>query len=233
MMTNHNPNESQKKKQQMPVAEVYDLIAESFDSKRSYPWEEVKNFIQTVAPNELVLDLGCGNGRHTQLLIEKGTGTIGLDISFNILKTALENQLKEVKSQLLGLVNADIRALPFKDNQFDKILMIAVLHHLKKEDARKKALLELHRILKSGGKALVSCWQRTHPRFKKPDLRKKIQQGEKDVIVPWTLPTGEKIPRYYYLFDPEELVKIIVDTNFKILKKEVSNHNLFMQIKKQ
>ncbi|MBD3189215.1 MAG: methyltransferase domain-containing protein [Candidatus Heimdallarchaeota archaeon] len=231
-MNINNPNQSKNTKQRMPIAEVYDLIAESFDSKRSYPWKEVKKFTKTVEPTELVLDLGCGNGRHTQLLVEREAGAIGLDISYNILKTALENQLNEVKNQLLGMVNADIRALPFKDNQFDKVLMIAVLHHVKKGDARKKTLLELHRILKVGGEALVSCWQRTHPRFKKPDLREKIQQGKKDVIVAWTLPTGKKIPRYYYLFDPEELVTLVNTTHFKISEKYISNHNLFLKITK-
>ena len=76
------------------------------------------------------MDLGCGNGRHTRLLLERNIDTASMDISFNILKTALKNELVNVRDLLLGIVNGDVLSLPFKDNSFDRITMIAVFHHL-------------------------------------------------------------------------------------------------------
>ncbi len=107
----------------LPISKVYDQIAESFDTKRKRPWEEVCEFIETIDESNLALDLGCGNGRHSRLLLEKNIDTVSMDVSFNILKTALENELSSVTQLLAGVINADVNDLPFKDESFDRIIL--------------------------------------------------------------------------------------------------------------
>jgi len=220
--------QDEKSKEHQPISKVYDQIAESFDTKRKRPWEDVSEFIETIDENKLTLDLGCGNGRHTRLLLEKKIDTIGMDVSFNILKTALENELCSVTPLLTGVINADVSDLSFKDKSFDRIIMIAVFHHLDNLQKRNQALQEISRILKSKGRLLLSCWLRTHPRFEKEDLKVIIEQGKKDVLVPWTMPDKTKIMRYYYLFEKEELEDLIKNTNFRIISSRESKHNLFI-----
>ena len=53
---------------------------------------------------------------------------------------------------------SDILSIPCRDEYFDYIICIAVLHHLSTEERRIKAINEIIRTLKTGGKALVTVW---------------------------------------------------------------------------
>ncbi|MHA1434166.1 MAG: class I SAM-dependent methyltransferase, partial [Candidatus Heimdallarchaeota archaeon] len=206
-------------------------IAESFDSTRKYPWKEVSEFIEKISSCDIVLDLGSGNGRHTKLLSQRSRGTIGIDISYNILKLSSKNELAEITRDI-NLVNSDAVKLPFKDNSFDKLISIAVIHHLDTEEKRTSVFHEIFRILKKDGLAQISCWLKSHPRFLKDDLREEIQAGKQDIIVPWTLLNGEKISRYYYLFEIDEIENLAKSTGLTIIESKESNHNLFLLITK-
>ena len=223
-------NKNQKK---LHISKVYDTIAESFDSTRKYPWKDVEEFIDKIKINELVLDLGCGNGRHTKLIFEKGASAIGVDLSFKILLIALNRTLRIFHNAIPGLINADSVLLPFKENSFDKVIMIAVFHHLDSPEKRVSALDEIINILKKNGQLLISCWLKTHPRFEKEDLAPLITQNQQDIMVPWTLPNGEKIKRYYYLFEPKELEELILASGLIIRSKRITNHNLFIIAQKK
>lgn len=225
-------NKTKKSNIQKPISNVYDSIAESFDSKRTLPWHEVILFSRQIAQDNKVLDLGCGNGRHTRILLEKNLETFASDISYKILTIAKENQLKQHYNFLSGLINADGALLPFRKNFFDNIIMIAVIHHLESNQLRLKILQEIYRVLNKNGIAFISCWLKSHPRFLKEDLAECIKNGDKDVYIPWNLSNGKKIMRYYYLFNPDELQSLVQQTGFTIVKSEISNHNLFLTIRK-
>ncbi|NPE07607.1 MAG: methyltransferase domain-containing protein [Asgard group archaeon] len=228
-MTNEN---NSKTNNRFSIPKVYDLIAESFDSKRRHPWKEVIQFIKQLPSTNRILDLGCGNARHTSVMLERNFEAIGLDISYRILQAAKENELSLVKDKLTSLINGDARVLPFKNKVFNNVIMIAVLHHFESKDDRLEILREIMRVLTENGTCLISTWLRTHPRFQKEDLSEIVKLGKKDILVPWTLPDGKKINRYYYLFDKEELEAIVLQLDFKILNSEISNHNLFLTVKK-
>ena len=48
--------------------------------------------------------------------------------------------------------------IPFKSNIFDHVISIGVIHHLSTEKRRIKAIQELTRILKPGGKLMIYVW---------------------------------------------------------------------------
>ncbi len=227
-----NDENKSKTNDRFSIPEVYDLIAESFDSKRRHPWKEVIKFIKQLPASSRILDLGCGNARHTRVLLERNFEVIGLDVSYRILQTAKENELSLVKNKLTSLINSDARVLPFKNKVFDSIIMIAVIHHFDSIEDRIEILREIKRILSENGTCLLSTWLKTHPRFQKEDLYQLVKSGEKDIFVPWTLPNGKKINRYYYLFEKEELEALVLQLGFKIINSEISNHNLFLSVKK-
>ena len=178
------------------VQAVYDRIADHFASTRAYAWPEVESFVTTIADNEglgRALDLGCGNGRHTELLAEHGADAIGVDVSRGLLSTAATRQRDH--GFAAGLVQGDAATLPFADATFDQIVYVATLHHLRPEATRRQSLAELGRLLRPGGLALVSAWSTAHDRF---DAERSF-----DTTVEWTLPGGETVDRYYHIYDPE------------------------------
>jgi hypothetical protein len=63
-------------------------------------------------------------------------------------------------------------------------------------------------VLKPGGEAFITVWNRLQPRFcLKP----------REVLVPFTI-AGKSVERYYYLFTCGELEKLVRQAGFEILK---------------
>ncbi|MEI7451862.1 MAG: class I SAM-dependent methyltransferase [Candidatus Falkowbacteria bacterium] len=98
-----------------------------------------------------VLDLGCGTGRNTNYLAERGNNVVGIDIAANALRTG-EMRVKKLELESsVNYINQSIGApLPFADNYFDLILDITSSNSLK-ESEREIYLKECHRVLKPGG----------------------------------------------------------------------------------
>ena len=108
----------------------------------------------------------------------------------------------------VSLAAADVRCLPYSDESFNWAISIATYHHIKGEAERLKALRELKRVLKPGGEALITVWNRWQPGF---------WFRSKEMAVPWRM-KGKTIYRYYYLFSRHELEKLARQAGFEILK---------------
>lgn len=52
----------------------------------------------------------------------------------------------------------DNLALPFRDESLDAVVSIAVVHHFATTDRRICALRELARVLRIGGRIIISVW---------------------------------------------------------------------------
>lgn len=93
-----------------------------------------------------VLEIGCGTGIFTNNFYQRGICPIGIDISLDLLKKAKERNPRII------FIQADAENLPFKENVFDFVLGISVLHHL----AIRDALKSIKSVLKAGGKIIFS-----------------------------------------------------------------------------
>lgn len=98
--------------------------------------------------NTKVLDHGCGAGRHTIYLAEKGYSTYGVDISQKGLEIA--QQRLASKNLEADLKQGNIYELPYPKNYFDAIVSFGVLDHILFKNA-KVAINEVCRVLKSNG----------------------------------------------------------------------------------
>ena len=58
-------------------------------------------------------------------------------------------------SLLFQVLICDNMALPYKDDSFDAVLSIAVIHHIATTERRVRALRELARILRVGGRIII------------------------------------------------------------------------------
>ena len=113
----------------------------------------------------------------------------------------------------VNLSLADIGHLPYADGTFDWALSVATYHHIKGEEERLKALQELRRVLRSGGEAFITVWNRRQPRF--------WFRG-KEIAVPWRA-KDRTLYRDYYLFSYGELEKLAKQAGLKILKSFPEN----------
>ena len=101
-----------------------------------------------------VLDLGCGNGRVAIALAQRGYGVEGIDISPSMVEEA------RAAAAALGIDArfriADAVSLPQSENEFDAVVYgDNGIGHLTR-DGKIACLLEVRRVLKPGGVALLS-----------------------------------------------------------------------------
>lgn len=110
-----------------------------------------------------VLDVGCGEGRHTiSAFLVSDVDVIGLDLSKRDLITAQSRLLQFTNGALdpaksCHFLQSSGLALPFADNSFDKVICAEVLEHIPDYTAMLK---EIRRVLKPGGSFAASV-----PRF--------------------------------------------------------------------
>jgi len=130
----------------------YNQIAEDFSKTREYIPEEQKSLLlQYITPGDKVLDLGCGNGRFSEVF-QKKIEYVGVDNSEKMIEIARKKYPK------VDLRIADALSLPFPENSFDKVFSFAVIHHLPSEELQLQLLKETRRILKPGGVLILTVW---------------------------------------------------------------------------
>lgn len=188
------------------VTQTYNKIATAFSNTRTKPWDWIQNFLKSLPNESKVLDIGCGNGRNMTNVMEGQNHKFkGVDSCQEFVDIANKNG----KDVVLG----DMCQLPFEDNSFDAILNIASFHHLSTTNRRTQGLKEMKRVLKPGGKILMSVWAITQPKNSKN--YGKFNYGPN--IVPWKNKKGDiEGERYYYIFQIKELTDLILDEDFHI-----------------
>jgi SAM-dependent methyltransferase len=181
------------------IKEIYNQIGDEFDRTRITIWPNVRNFIDLILKNSLVLDAGCGNGKN--MLYRKDINFIGIDIS--------SKQVDICKKKELNVSEGDIRNLLFSNDIFDNIICIATYHHLDNDIDRRSALNELYRVLKIGGKILITVLAMQQPE----DSRFKFTK--RDELITWTLRDNTKFERYYHIYREGDLIEEINRLNGK------------------
>ncbi len=117
---------------------------------------------------KFVLDLGCGAGRHTVCLAKNGFEVVGVDVSKSALGIAKEWVRKE-NLKKAAFVQATMISIPFRDNQFDAVISVSVIHHAVKRDIE-ETINEIYRILKGNGLLLANLASVKDPRYGKGEM---------------------------------------------------------------
>lgn len=192
----------------MDQKKVWDNIAESWSNFRQKP---IKNLENLNWEKGKILDIGCGNCRN--LLPFKKLECYGIDFSLRMIENA--KKFCKKSNMKVNLKKADVVKLPFKDNFFDYVLSIAVLHHLKNPEI---AVKEIYRVLKSKGQVYITIWNK---------LQLKFLFKSKESYIGW----GEE-KRYYNFISFFEMRKILKNNGFKILKSKLFGKNIEFLVEK-
>lgn len=107
--------------------------------------------------HQKILDIGCGDGGDCELLSENAKEVMGIDIELHPNWTEIQKRKCNVDFQV-----ADACNLPFPDDVFDIVFEKDVLHHIQNH---KKALKEIVRVTKTGGRVIIVEANRYNPIF--------------------------------------------------------------------
>lgn len=118
-----------------------------------YPSESLirfiaRNFYSSNRSNVKILEIGCGTGANIWYMSREGFDVYGVDFSESGIEIAKNRLVKEnLKANLLI---SDVSNLNYDDNFFDAVIDCECIYANNFESS-KKILLEINRVLKSGG----------------------------------------------------------------------------------
>lgn len=120
--------------------------------------EFFERFTSLMGEEAQVLDLACGDGRHTRRLAERAGRVVALDLSANMLQMARK---KCAGQERIDFVRGSMFALPFPDGAFNGIWFSQAFVPPDRRDA---LLLSLRRILRPAGVLYMSVetWMYPH-----------------------------------------------------------------------
>ena len=203
------------------VRDDYNTISKHFSETRRGLPKEYHSLAEYVKNGDKVLDIGCGNGRFLYALYNKDVDYCGIDASEEMI------ELAKFKFPKAGFLRADALDLPFENNSFDKIISMAVLHHIPCGDLRSDFMREARRVLKKDGLLVLTVWNLWN--HKKPLIlllkyfvlkiigRSKLDF--KDIYYPWKDQEGNiTADRYVHCFTASELKNLAESARFKIIK---------------
>jgi len=195
---------------------TWDAIAESFDTTRQKSWKFCLDFIRSLKYTDVVVDVGCGNGRHLLPCTENCCHAVGVDISRNLLRI-VQKKLHNKNIVNISLIHADVVQMPFADNSFDAVLFIASLHNIQGEEHRRRAVQEVARVLKPNGVALISVWSRWQDMYWRHFMKQFIVRSREfgDIDVFWRQ-HNLNVPRFYHLYSKGEFLRELRDAHFYI-----------------
>jgi ubiquinone/menaquinone biosynthesis C-methylase UbiE len=132
-------------------------LYDSFDG-RNYHFHVRRNRVLELLPEKLgrVLDVGCGPGVMTEIVLERGGVFDGVDLSPEMVREASE-KFGHLPNVSFGVGN--IEKIDARDETYDQLICMAVIEYLKTPD---RAMSEMARVLKPGGIAIITMPKRWH-----------------------------------------------------------------------
>jgi SAM-dependent methyltransferase len=146
-----------------------DLYGGDTDSPEEHFFRRRRDFtvdyvLETCGPDARILDLGCGSGPVTAALRRAGRRVVALDYSQDMLRLAAERVEREERGPA-GLLQGDSEQLPLVTDAFDAVVCLGVISYV--PDYR-SVLREVQRVLKPGGRLVLSTRNRWNPRVSDP-----------------------------------------------------------------
>ena len=133
---------------------AYDPLVWMLTLGRDRAFRERTLDLAGLTEGESVLDIGCGTGT-LAIAAKRRVGqaaVVGVDASPEMIARARKKARRAAAA--ISFETAAVEKLPFADRSFDVVLSTVMLHHLP-EDARRKCIAEVSRVLKPGGRFLA------------------------------------------------------------------------------
>jgi ubiquinone/menaquinone biosynthesis C-methylase UbiE len=149
-----------------------------------------------VTCDDIVLDVGCGEGNAILFCAKQGAHVVFSDIDAAKIKALLEKS-KETKAKKIEGIVCDTTPLPLPSEYATKILSMEMLEHTLNPE---NILAELVRVGKHGAQYLITV----------PDSRSEMLQK------PVAKPVYFSEPNHIHIFDKENFVRLVENSGLKV-----------------
>ena len=152
------------------VGRVFDAVADRYDVMNDVMslglhrlWKAFAVGVARVRPGERILDIASGSGDLARALRARGADVCMTDINHRMLERGRDRTLDA--GQLAAAIQCDAEHLPFPDAHFDGVTVGFGLRNMTRKD---RALAEMARVLKPGGRLLVLEFSRVWKALERP-----------------------------------------------------------------
>ncbi len=210
--------------------EFYDHFGDSFSATRQRLQPGVKKILDTIQGDVSVLDLGCGNGHFLHELIRRGhkAPLLGVDFSLPLLRNAESTLGVEFREADLTKLSAFSDQLLAVNGQWSVVTMFATLHHIPCTEIRLDILQTVKKLLKPGGRFILSNWQFLNSEKLKARIQPWSRVGladddvdEGDYLLDWR--SGGEGLRYAHQFSVEELLGLCKQVGMSLSESFLSD----------
>ena len=132
-------------------AQEYDAYRPEYQQIQE--WKILRSHLEP-KPKDLVLDAGCGTGIFSLDLQRAGCRVVALDFC----QAFAEITCRRCNSDNVEVVIGDVTNLPLQNEKFDLVLCSGVLGQLVDEADFRKALTDLARVTKPGGRLVITTY---------------------------------------------------------------------------
>ena len=206
--------------------QFYQTFGHEFSSTRLRLQPGVLRVLDSLARNETILDLGCGNGEMVRELMRRGHRGryTGVDFSLPLLEVARHGWEDAPATFILAdLTSADWdkKIIASLTQPFDLVTAFATLHHIPGQEMRSSILNKVHELLRPGGKFIHSEWQfmnserlkdRIQPWKEAGISAEEVEDG--DYLLDWR--SGGRGLRYVHHFQEAELEALAAACRFRV-----------------
>ncbi|OAA90614.1 bifunctional demethylmenaquinone methyltransferase/2-methoxy-6-polyprenyl-1,4-benzoquinol methylase UbiE [Clostridium ljungdahlii] len=202
------------------VQNIFSSIAENYDKLNSIltfnidkVWRKKAIRVCDLKVDSKVLDLCCGTGQMINYAcrkVGKNTEVIGLDFNQEMIDVGYKRLNQNIKAYNFRLIKGNVLELPFEDNSFHCVTIAFGLRNVKDKN---RALSEMYRVLKPGGKLV--CLELSNPEL---PILKELHSVYLTFVLPTIGYIGTKNKgAYAYLKDsiknfmPKKKLKLLFD----------------------
>lgn len=195
------------------VTDAYDRQSSEWEKKDPRDsWDYILSKMQTdhlllhrgMERGDRVLNIGCSFPIDEIAFVRRASSWVSIDPNENVVAFArrvVDTELSPALAGRLDLQVGDVTELAFGDAEFDLVVAFSTLDHLPSEVARRRSFEEMARVLKPGGRMIVTVpnrWNLPYTLWSRRMQRRHAAQFG-----------------YEYEFSPLELRRLLRDVNCK------------------